>query len=71
MKREEAIRIMGSCAGQYYENLENRNLLFLFGTPQAPQFFEATFLPRHFLHLTGVEPSTERVNSSTDFMIAV
>ena len=67
MKKEDAIRIMGNCARQYYENLENRNLLFLFGTPQTPQYFEATFLPRHFLHLTGVEPSTDRVNSSTDF----
>ena len=67
MKKEEAIRIMGSCARQYCENLENRNLLFVFGTLQEAQFFEAAFLPRHFLHLTGVEPSTDRVNSSTDF----
>ena len=67
MKKEEAIRIMADCAKQYHENLENKNLLFIFGSLQSPECFEATFLPRHFLHLTGVEPVEDRVRSSTDF----
>lgn len=67
MKKDEAIRIMAECAKLYHENLENHNLLFVFGLPQAPEYFEATFLPRHFLHLTGVELSADRVKSSTDF----
>ena len=67
MKKEEAIRIITDCAKKYRETLEGKNLLFLFGSPQAPQHFEAAFLPRHFLHFTGVELSPREFISSTDF----
>ena len=55
MKKEEAIRIICSCAKNYQTNLENRNLLFLFAGDSSVQSFETVFLPRHFLHLTGAK----------------
>ena len=54
MTKKEAIRIIIDCARLYHENLEGKNLLFIFGAPQNPECFEAVFIPRHFLHLTGV-----------------
>lgn len=65
MKKEEAVKIIADCAKQYRGNLENQNLLFIFGSPQKPESLEAAFLPRHFLHLTGVIPNAGI--SSTDF----
>ena len=65
MKKEEAVKIIVDCAKQYRGNLENQNLLFIFGSPQKPESLEAAFLPRHFLHLTGVIPNAGI--SSTDF----
>lgn len=58
---------MVNCATLYNHNLENRNLLFLFGIPQFPEYLETVFLARHFLHLTGVKLCPDRVRSSTDF----
>ena len=67
MKKEAAIKIITDCAKSYQKNLENKNLLFVFGTPQSPKHFEASFLPRNFLHLTGVKLSPKRISGSTDF----
>jgi hypothetical protein len=67
MKKTEAIKIITDCAREYQHGLANRNILFLFGDLSAVECFETTFLPRHFLHLTGVEPVPGRVRSSTDF----
>lgn len=67
MKKETAIKIIVGCAKDYHTYLENKNLLFLFGAPQQPQFFEAAFLPRNFLHLTGVEVVGTRFSGSSDF----
>ena len=47
--------------------MENKNLLFLFGSQQKTDFFESVFLPRHFLHLTGVEISEGKFFGSSDF----
>ena len=55
MRKEEAMRILTSCAKQYSSNLVNRNLLFLFSADSTVSFIKALFLPKHFLHLTGVE----------------
>ena len=63
MTKKEAIRIIVDCARLYHENLEGKNLLFIFGAPQNPECFEAVFMPRHFLHLTGVFTKL----SSSDF----
>ena len=67
MKKENAIKIIAECAKLYKENLENKNLLFVFGADKTPEFFEASFLPRNFLHLTGVKIFEERVGGSVDF----
>ena len=63
MTKRDAIRTMVDCAKLFHENLEGKNVLFVFGVQQKPEFFEAVFLPRHFLHLTGVITKI----SSSDF----
>ena len=67
MKKEVAIKAITQCAKDYHTYLENQNLLFLFGSQQKPDFFEAVFLPRHFIHLTGVEISNRKFSGSSDF----
>ena len=67
MKKEQAIKIITDAAKVYRENLENKNLLFIFGTEKSPEFFEASFLPRNFMHLTGVKISENRIFGSVDF----
>lgn len=54
MKKEKAIKIITSCAKEYHENLEGRNLLFIYGTFKSPEYFEATFGSENFCHLTGM-----------------
>ena len=67
MKKEQAIKIITESAKIYKENLENKNLLFFFGSEKSPEFFEASFLPRNFLHLTGVKTVEKRILGSVDF----
>lgn len=67
MKKEQAIKIITSCAKEYHNNLENNNLLFIFGTQQKTDYFEAAFLPKNFLHLTGVELVSSSFSGSSDF----
>jgi len=67
MKKEAAIKIITSCAKSYKNNLENKNLLLIFGDLQTPEYFEASFLPRNFLHLTGIKLVEGRIVSSKDF----
>lgn len=67
MKKENAIKIITECAKIYNENLENKNLLFIFGAEKSPEFFEASFLPRNFLHLTGIKIFEEKIFGSVDF----
>ena len=55
MKKEEAVKIIIKAAEEYHNNLENKNLLFISGHPDKPNFVETVFLPRNFLHLTGVK----------------
>ena len=55
MKKEEAIRIISSCAKTYCSELKNQNILIVFGKGQEYEFIETAFLPQSFLHLTGVE----------------
>jgi len=67
MKKEQAIKIITEAAKIYNENLENKNLLFIFGVEKSPEFFETSFLPRNFLHLTGVKIIEKRIRGSVDF----
>ncbi|MCR5661040.1 MAG: hypothetical protein K6G50_02795 [bacterium] len=55
MKKEDAVRIITECAKQYHKNLAGKNVLFLFGSSQKQDYFEVSFLPRNYLHLTGVK----------------
>lgn len=63
MTKKDAIRTIVECAKLYHDNLEGKNLLFIYGAPQKPEYFEAVFQGRQFLHLTGV---ITKLNS-TDF----
>ena len=67
MEKRAAIKIITSCAKSYKNNLENKNLLFIFGDLQTPEYFEASFFPRNFLHLTGIKLVESRISSSKDF----
>lgn len=55
MKKEDAINIISKSVKEYKNNLVNNNLLFIAGQPDKPIVLETVFLPRHFLHLTGVK----------------
>lgn len=55
MKKEDAIKIISKSVKEYKNNLVNNNLLFIAGQPDKPIVLETVFLPRHFLHLTGVK----------------
>lgn len=52
----EAAGISIRCAADYQENLENKNYIFIFQNRKNNKidYFEAIFLPRHFMHLTGL-----------------
>ena len=73
MRKREAIGIITTCAAMYDKNLVNRNFLFVYGSEEQPFYMETVFLPRHFLHLTGVKLPEDKGNdpelaqSSVDF----
>jgi hypothetical protein len=62
--KEEALRIIHNSALAFKENLVHKNVLFLTTNDNGkPACFEAAFLPRNFMHLTGVQTKL----SSVDF----
>ncbi len=67
--KAEAIRIIVPCAEAYHKNLENTNLLIAHArnSHSEVQFFEVVFLPRHFLHLTGVKFPEDNELRSVEF----
>ena len=66
--KSEALRIIHNGAVAYQANLSGNNVLFVTVVGGTPGLFETSFLPRNFLHLTGVR--TE-LNSTTFFRIAL
>ena len=64
MDKSQAIRIITQCAKTYHDELNNKNILFVYTEDHLPQVLECTFLPRHFLHLTGIQFS----GSSSNFL---
>ena len=67
MDKDTAIRTIVSCAKQYDTNLRNKNLLFLFANnDNSVSYFEALFLRRNYMHLTGIEPVSNNMRA-TDF----
>lgn len=64
MDKAQAIRIITQCANMYQAELNNRNVLFVYLDGGRSRVLECSFLPRHFLHLTGVQFS----GSSSNFL---
>ena len=63
--KAEALRIIHNGAVAYQNNLANKNVLFVTLVNGKTEQFEASFLPRNFLHLTGVRTT---LNSTTFFL---
>ena len=64
MDKAQAIRVITQCAKTYNAELNNKNILFVYMEDYWLHALECTFLPRHFLHLTGVQFS----GSSSNFL---
>lgn len=56
-----AVRVAIACADDYHRLLENRNYLFLYEdrATRRLMYYETLFLPRHYMHLTGVRYTEE------------
>lgn len=59
MTKEDALRVIFQCATEYEKNLAGRNLLFVVGEVQHPNWIEAAFSASGYLHLTGVKVSAD------------
>lgn len=57
MDKKIALKIILEASKEYKTNLENHNLLFVYGDIKDPQYIETSFLRRNFLHLTGADTS--------------
>jgi len=66
--KSEALRIIHNGAVAYQNNLVNKNVLFVTLVNGKTELFEASFLPRSFLHLTGV---STKLNSTTFYSLAL
>ena len=81
MDKRRAIQILTRAAGLYKENLEDKKILFLYGTPAEVKRqlagngkclsfikkYEVVFHRHNFLHLTGVIPNSTEIASSIHF----
>lgn len=69
MTKADATRVIVQCAAAYRDNLENTNMLIAYvqKDKRDVEFIEAVFLPRHFMHLTGVKFSDGRKLFSVEF----
>ena len=66
--KSEALRIIHNSALAYQNNLSGKNVLFIAVNNGKADPFEASFLTRNFLHLTGVRTSH---NSTTFYTLAI
>jgi hypothetical protein len=55
MDKRKALSIIFHCATAYRNNLEGKNVLFVFSSGGNCSFFEAAFPLHNFQHLTGVD----------------
>lgn len=63
--KEDAIRIITSCAEQYRDELAGRTLLFVCSSKKKDVVcFEFSFYPWNFMHLTGVKVPRNGIASS-------
>ena len=63
MNKEEALRTIVDCAKQFQNNLVNCNVLFVFADNDKINFLETLFLPRHYMHLTGITLLNNNIKS--------
>ena len=67
MNKKEALKIIIDSAKKYQENLENKKVIFIYKEKGKIKYIEAIFLPRNFLHLTGIQIKNSNIKSSIDF----
>ena len=69
MKEGDAVHIIVQCAEAYCENLNNTNLLMVYRNKSSNEFewIETVFLPRNFMHLTGVRQNGNNPITSVNF----
>jgi len=65
IEKSEIINTVCICAKMYKENLENRNIMFIY-KDEKTKFIEAKFLKSNFLHLTGIKPRNLKANEFYD-----
>ena len=68
INKEAAVGIIHECSVLYSKNLCGRMVMFVTESENRASFFETLFLPRNFLHLTGVKTN---LNSEFFYEIAL
>ena len=66
VRKFQAIDIISRAANMYDKQMNQKNLLIIFGNLSKPNFIETQALPRNFLHLTGVELNKDVNNNSPE-----
>lgn len=61
LDKTQAARIIMEAALIYDKNFNKRNLLIIFGAPNAPKFIETYANDKNFHHLTGVKLNTNKI----------
>lgn len=67
MNKYDILNKLFLCSSIYNNDLDNNNVLFVFGKTNMVHTFEAVFFGQNFLHLTGVEPADNLFPSSYEF----
>lgn len=68
MTKQEAVNIVLNCSKMYHENLGNKNILFIYENKHSDSnYIETEFLPRNFLHLTGLNILRDEIKSAQNF----
>lgn len=70
MTKQEALNIVLNCSKMYHENLENKNILFIYENKHSDfNYIETEFLPRNFLHLTGLNILRDEIKPAQNFYL--
>lgn len=57
------IREIIKCAKNYYKNLNNRNIMFIYLQNRKIEYLETKFLKSNFLHLTGIDLKDKEISA--------
>lgn len=63
MDKSYIVKELIHAAKIYQENLENRNIMFVYKEKEKINYIETKFLKANFLHLTGVKCKNSNANS--------